>query len=53
MALDLSVGQRGGQWSGRGNVGVEEVHGDLSGGTEVRVAIKNKVQVGWFGRTCG
>ena len=36
MALDSAIGWVGGQWSGSGNVGVEEVHDGLTGGMEVR-----------------
>ena len=49
MALDLVFGRRGGKWDRHGDVGVEEVHGGLSGGTEVGVVRKNEVQVGFQG----
>ena len=34
---------RSGQWGGGGDVRIEEVHGDLPGGTEVGAVIKYKV----------
>ena len=44
-----AVGWRGGYWSKGGDVSVQDVHGNLPGGAEVRAAIKDKVQVGFQG----
>ena len=37
------------KWGGGGNVRIDEVHGNLPGGTEVGAVIKNKNQVGFQG----
>ena len=44
--MELFVGWGGGQWSGRVDVEVEQVHGCLSGGIEVGVVIKIEFHIG-------